>query len=182
MFSKTNLKKSAGTGNDPLVSDLFERHYDGIFRYLYYRVGDYALAEDLTSEVFLRMIRALPGYKQLSVPIQAWLYQIARNLAIDHYRKSVLRQDLQLVDGMQTSGSDLDETIEKGLTVEKLHLALARLPENQREVVILRFIVAMPVADVAFTLHKSEDSVKGLQRRALDGLREILSEWEVVYV
>jgi RNA polymerase sigma-70 factor, ECF subfamily len=184
MIEYPNLKTGRVkiTGNRTLVDELFENYYDPVFRYLFYRVGERATAEDLASEVFLRMIRALPDYKQGPVSIQAWIFQIARNLAIDHYRKSSGRQDEQLVDEIQAGGADPLEAVEKNLTVIELHQALADLPESQREVVILRFIVALPLTDVALTLHKSEDAVKGLQRRALSTLREILTEREVVYV
>jgi RNA polymerase sigma-70 factor (ECF subfamily) len=182
MSSKQGTKAKPNTGNPSLVSDLFEKYYEGLFRFLYYRVGDTKTAEDLTSEVFLRMIKALPGLQEQSISFQAWLFQIARNLAIDHYRKTSFRKEVQLDDGILAKGGNLDDTVEKNLSVEKLYRALARLPENQRDVVILRFIVSMPVGDVALMLHKSEDSVKGLQRRGLTMLKELLTEWEVVYV
>lgn len=164
------------------VEELFEKHYDDVYRYLFYRVGDHATAEDLTSEVFLRLIGALPGYKAGQVSIRTWIFQIARNLAIDHFRKASLRQDVQLNDDVPAEGNDPHDNLEMKLTVTKLKRALALLPENQREVIILRFGVAMPLAEVAMMLHKSEDAVKGLQRRALTALREILTEWEVVHV
>jgi len=165
-----------------IVEELFEQHYDDIYRYLFYRVGDHSTAEDLASEVFLRVIGALPGYKAGPVSIRAWIFQIARNLAIDHFRKASLRQDVQLNEDVPAEGSDPHDSLEMRLTVTKLNSALAHLPENQREVIILRFGVALPLADVAMMLHKSEDAVKGLQRRALTALREILTEWEVVHV
>jgi RNA polymerase sigma-70 factor, ECF subfamily len=165
-----------------LVTDLFERYYESVFRYLYYRVSDRAVAEDLASEVFLRLIGALPGRQAGSISFRAWLFQIARNLAIDHYRKTVVRKEIQLVDDLQSKEGDPLDVVERGLTAETLLHALSHLPENQREVLILRFIVAMPVADVAQMLHKSEDAVKGLQHRALRALRESLTEMEVVYV
>jgi RNA polymerase sigma-70 factor (ECF subfamily) len=68
------------------------------------------------------------------------------------------------------------------LTSEKLQYALVKLPENQRDVIVMRFIVGMPISEVAETLHKTEDSIKGLQRRALLALRDTLVEWEVNYV
>ena len=74
------------------------------------------------------------------------------------------------------------ELINRELTSEKLYQALVELPENQRDVIVMRFVVGMPIMEVAETLHKTEDSIKGLQRRALIALKEILIEWEVTYV
>jgi RNA polymerase sigma-70 factor (ECF subfamily) len=184
MIEDLRSTTSVQTGTAPglSVEDLFEKHYDAVYRYLYYRVGDRATAEDLASEVFLRLIGALPGYKAGPVSVRAWVFQIARNLAIDHFRRASLRQDLRLLENIPAEGNDPQENLELGLTITKLSNALALLPENQREVVILRFVVALPLAEVAIMLHKSEDAVKGLQRRALSALREILTEWEVVHV
>jgi RNA polymerase sigma-70 factor (ECF subfamily) len=72
--------------------------------------------------------------------------------------------------------------VEQGFTAERLYHALTLLPDSQRDVIILRFINGMPIGEVAQALHKSEDAVKGLQRRALSALRDRLAEWEVVYV
>jgi RNA polymerase sigma-70 factor, ECF subfamily len=77
---------------------------------------------------------------------------------------------------------DVDRTVERNLTHELLRRALAKLNEVQRDVVVLRFVNGLPISVVAQTLHKSEDSIKSLQRRALSELREILNEWEVHYV
>jgi RNA polymerase sigma-70 factor (ECF subfamily) len=184
MLEKPSLKTDPTnrSGQATLVADLFDRYHQGIFRYLYYRAGDQAIAEDLTSEVFLRAITALPGYRAQNGTYQAWLFQIARNLAIDHFRKMNVRQEKRLEEIMQTVRDDPDRAIEKGLTSETLRQALGQLPEVQREVIVLRFVAAMPVTEVAQALHKSEDAVKGLQRRALIALRDLLNDWEVVYV
>jgi RNA polymerase sigma-70 factor (ECF subfamily) len=165
-----------------VITDLFDRYHEGIYRYLYYRTGNQAAAEDLTSEVFLRMIRALSNYQPQNTGHRAWLFQIARNLSIDYFRKHRVRQDVQLEERMQAVNEDPVETIETELTADKLRKALTQLPENQRDVIVMRFVSGMPVAEVAQALHKSEDSIKSLQRRALQALRDILAEWEVSYV
>jgi len=171
----------AQSGDSRVITALYERYRQGVFRYLYYRVGDLQSAEDLTSEVFLRMITALGGYRQQNASFDAWLYQIARNLAIDHDRKSRLRNYIPLEDDLVAEPQEVDKTVERNLTHEHLRRALARLSDIQRDVVVLRFINGMPISTVAQTLHKSEDSIKSLQRRALTALRETLTEWEVNY-
>lgn len=177
-----DLIRRAQEGEPSIVGELYEHYQRGIYRYLFYRVGDMQTAEDLTSEVFLRMIEKLPNYSGRSLTFKAWLFQIARNLSIDHYRRMNIRKDVQLADDYPEGGDEPLEMITKDLTSEKLYHALVELPENQRDVIIMRFVVGMPVREVAQSLHKSENSVKGLQRRALMSLRDILIKWEVAYV
>lgn len=172
----------AQRGDPVVLGELFERFYPGVFRYLYYRVGDKHIAEDLTSEVFLRVLSALPGFRPQTIAFRAWIYQIARNLSIDHYRRSNHRQELELGEDLPVESADPLKMVEQGLTAERLYQALTMLPDSQRDVIILRFINGMPIGDVAQALHKSEDAIKGLQRRALNALRDQLAEWEVVYV
>jgi RNA polymerase sigma-70 factor (ECF subfamily) len=165
-----------------VIAELYERYRLSIFRYLYYKVGDPHTAEDLASEVFVRMIAALPGYQPKAIAFQAWLFQIARNLAIDHYRKGKLRDHLQLEENLVAGEDDPVNTFEQGLTSNVLKKALTKLPDEQRDVIVMRFVSGMPIGEVAQSLHKSENSIKGLQRRGLIALREILTEWEVIYV
>ena len=177
----TEQIRRAQTGDAQVISALYERYYRGIYRYLYYRVGDRQIAEDLTSEVFLRMLRFIAGFHPPASMFQSWLFQIARNLAIDHYRKMSGRENLPLEERMAAANVDLDRTVEHNLTSQSLRQALDRLTEDQRDVILMRFVAEMPLAQVARVLHKSEDAVKGLQRRALLALRRILTEWEISY-
>jgi RNA polymerase sigma-70 factor (ECF subfamily) len=177
-----DLIRRAQDGESIVVSEIYDRYQRGIFRYLYYRVGDQQTAEDLTSEVFLRMIEKLSNYQDQRTSFQAWLFQIARNLSIDHYRKMSVRNNVQLGEEFPGSGEGQLELIDRELTSEKLSRALGELPDNQRDVIIMRFVVGMPIGEVAETLHKTKDSIKGLQRRALLALRDRMTEWEVTYV
>lgn len=178
----THLIHCAQQGDSNAIGELYECHRLAIFRYLYYRTGDTQTADDLTSEVFLRMIRALSGYRQREVSFQAWLFQIAHNLLNDHYRKMNVRNHVQLeeniVEDPQTTRS---RPVEHSLNSVTLQKALDLLSGEQRDVIVMRFVAGMPIAEVAQSLHKSEDAVKGLQRRALANLRDVLSDWEINY-
>jgi RNA polymerase sigma-70 factor (ECF subfamily) len=171
----------AQKGDTGVISALYERYRLGVFRYLYYRTGDLQAAEDLTSEVFLRMLRSIENYQPTSVSFDAWLFQIARNVAIDHYRKSRHRRHLPLKDELVAKDEHVEGSVERQLISENLAAALAQLNEAQRDVIVMRFVVGMRISQVAHTLHKSEDAIKGLQRRGLKALRDILSDWEVNY-
>lgn len=178
---QTDLIIRARNGDTAVIGAIYERFRLSVFRYLYYRIGDPQAAEDLTSDVFLRMIRSIPSYRPGKVTFQAWLFQIARNIAIDYYRKAKFRNHLELEEDMAAKEDDLDVSVDRTLTHKQLKNALGRLTEEQRDVIVLRFVANMPIAQVAQTLHKSEDAIKGLQRRGLAALRDILVEWEVSY-
>ena len=181
VLSPDQIRK-AQDGETIVVGEIYDHYRGSIFRYLYYRVGDQQTAEDLTSEVFLRMIEKISYYQDQRTSFQAWLFQIARNLSIDYYRKRKTQTNIALEEDFPGTVEEPLELVDRELTSEKLTRALRKLSDNQRDVIVLRFVVGMPIGEVAETLHKTEDSIKGLQRRALLTLREILTEWEVTYV
>ena len=172
----------AKQGDSDAVGALYERFRLGIFRYLYYRSGDPQAADDLTSEVFLRMIRALAAFRLQDSAFQAWLYQIARNVLYDHYRQARSRNHVQLeetlMEGIETTRA---RPVERALNSVTLQKALDRLPVEQRDVILMRFVSGMAIGEVAQALDRSEDAVKGLQRRALASLRDVLTDWEIHY-
>jgi RNA polymerase sigma-70 factor, ECF subfamily len=172
----------AKQGASDAISELYECHRISIYRYFYYRTGDTQAADDLTSEVFLRMIRSLSGYQIKDVTFQAWLFQIAHNLLNDHYRKMSHRNHMQLEENIM-EGAVREDTrpLEHSLNNMTLQQALNLLSIEQRDVIVLRFIAGMPITEVAQTLDKSEDAIKGLQRRALTNLRDVLTDWEIQY-
>ncbi len=171
----------AQTGDEAAFNRLFERYRRIVFRFLYYRVEDPASAEDVTAEVFLRVSQALPSYRFQGSPFQSWVLQIARNLAIDHFRKVSARPQVPLDEAMSMTDDDVERSAERRLTGERLRTALAGLTEDQREVIILRFVLCCPIAEVATVLARSESAVKALQRRGLEALRDTLTEMKVSY-
>jgi RNA polymerase sigma-70 factor (ECF subfamily) len=160
------------------IGELYDRHHKHIFRYVWSRVQDSYVAEDLTGEIFTRMVAHLPGYRPLGVPFRAWLYRIARNLVVDHYRQAGAQVLVPLhhAEGLSEEGHDLDSIAEHQLTVERLQGALVRLDPSQREVVVLRFLVGLSLREVALALDKSIAAVKSLQHRGLTALRAMLRQ------
>ena len=178
----SQLINRAKQGDANAISELYECHRLGIYRYLYYRTGNTQVADDLTSETFLRMIYAISGYRIQGVAFQAWLFQIAHNLLNDHYRKMGVRKDTELEETiMEDPHIPSSRPVEHALNSMTLQKALNQLSVDQRDVIVMRFITGMPISEVAQALHKSEDAVKGLQRRALATLRDVLTDWEVLY-
>lgn len=161
---------------------LYLHYQPAIYRYLYYRTGNAQTAEDLTADVFLKMVQIVATQPIEMRFIQAWLFQVARNLAIDHYRRTAAHPSVALAEDLEEGGADLNRKMDNHLTSAALAQALSQLDEMQRDVLALRFIEALPIAETARVVHKSEDAVKGLQRRALLTLRKLLEQEEIEHV
>jgi RNA polymerase sigma-70 factor (ECF subfamily) len=168
----------AQNGDKRALSTLYDHFYEAVYRFFYYRTGNQQTAEDLTSEVFIKMMKALPGYKIQQAPFRAWLFKIARFHAIDHYRSNHKNIEAPLDERPDQSSEPLENQIDRQLTLEKLRTALKQLPPDQRDVLIFRFLLGMPISETAATMHRSEDSVKGLQRRGLFAIRDIFVHLE----
>jgi RNA polymerase sigma-70 factor (ECF subfamily) len=136
---------------------------------LYYRVPQPEDAEDLTSEVVLKIIKAL---KQQRGNFHAWIYRIARNRLVDFYRHRAVRSEVSMRDVPQKELSRSDDFKKQIMTKEKLRKGLDQLTDEQRQVIILKFIEGYANQEVAKILGKSVGAVKVLQFRALRGLRE----------
>ena len=173
-----DLVTRAQKGSADAAGQLYERHYPSIFRYLFYRTGDQHTAEDLTGEVFLKMVQALPAYRVTAATFRTWLFQIARNLSIDYFRRGKTHPVAALDEFLPSAEQGPENAADRHLTGAQLYQALAQLNEDQRDVVLLRFIEGMAIGEVAAALHKSEDAIKGLQRRALIALRDLLQTTE----
>ncbi len=171
----------AQAGNASAIGALYDQLHPGVFRYLSYQVGDRQTAEDLTSEVFLRLVKALPRYRPGQAPFAAWVYRIARNLVVDHARRARVRNHAAWDEAAVVQDELAEAAAERRLTADLLVRALQTLTAEQREVVTLRLVVRMPIAQVCQVTGKSESAVKALQRRGLQALRKTLTSWEVGY-
>ena len=174
-----NLLLRAQRGEPGAFEQFYERFHEGIFRFLYYRLGNQQAAEDLTAETFLRLVKALPDYRPMGISPSAWAYQIARNLAVDYFRKERVRSEVMLDDQLIAGDEDPPAETERRLTQVELLKALERLGEDQREVIVMRFVSGLPLSETARALNRSEDAVKGLQHRALLALRRFFTDEEV---
>jgi RNA polymerase sigma-70 factor (ECF subfamily) len=179
LFDTPDLVARAQQGNPEAMGILYEQHHQSIFRYLVYRLNDSHAAEDLTSEVFLKMVQFMASYRATNATFRAWLFQVARNLSIDYFRRNHAHPVRTIDEEMEAPRQEHPEDrAEQAFTSQMLQKALAQLGDDQRDVILLRFVEGMPLSEVASTLHRSEDAVKGLQRRALLGLRDLLDHRE----
>ncbi|MFQ6058725.1 MAG: sigma-70 family RNA polymerase sigma factor [Anaerolineae bacterium] len=162
---------------DPAAfAQIYERYYQGIYNYVYYRVGDPSLAEDLVADVFLKVMEGIESFTFRGVPFSAWLYRIANNLVIDYFRRQPRQPELALEEGQLAVEGGPVEALERSLTQEELARALRGLTEDQRQVIILKFVDGLSNTEVAQILGKTEGAIKSLQHRALASLSRILGE------
>ncbi|MDE3090215.1 MAG: sigma-70 family RNA polymerase sigma factor, partial [Chloroflexota bacterium] len=145
---------------------------------VFFRVRDTPTAEDLTAQVFLKAWERVEHYQIRGLPFGAWLFQIARNLVIDHYRTRREVAPLESGDaGDLRDALDIDEVVEQRLEAERLRRALQRLTEEQRQVLTLKFIDGFSTAEIARTLGKKPGAIRALQMRGLQTLAEIMGNW-----
>jgi RNA polymerase sigma-70 factor (ECF subfamily) len=173
------LIRSAQQGDDDACTALYNLHYDAVYRYCYYRVGNVDLAQDLTSEVFVRMVDKLDTFKVRGRPLLAWLYTIARNLITDAHRRQGKVAQIPLDEASTLASGDeknLAEGIDRKLEADCLAAALRHLTEEQRQVILLKFIENRDNAQVALLVGKTEGAVKALQHRGLRALRRALAK------
>lgn len=171
---EARLIQRANEGNPAAFAKIYDRHQPAIYRYIFYRVGDVATAEDLTSEVFVRLVEKSHQLVYRGRPLLAWLYTIARNLVTDYHRRGGRVTMLPLDERLAAGTVDLDEASERVLTQQMLAAAMTRLTEDQRQVILLKFFEGLANETVARTLGKSIGAVKALQHRGLAALRRIL--------
>ena len=177
--SDAELVTRAQRGEVNAIGRLYDRHQESIFRYLWLRLDDRQLAEDLTGDVFMRMLDALPRYRMQGLPFRAWLYRIAHNLLVDYFRKMNHQTAVPLeVVEEQRADDDPDQTIEQIQLTERLRAALLHLEPTQSEVLALRFLAGLSLQETAQTLGKTEAAIKALQYRGLHGLRRELEPLE----
>jgi RNA polymerase sigma-70 factor, ECF subfamily len=176
------LLKSAKCGDPAAYDRLYNLYADKIFRYLYSRVGQREVAEDLTADLFVRLIQVLPRFRvNFARPVasfSAWLYRIAGNLLLDHYRKQRYRNHLDLAE-QEDQASPVEPPLYRVAASESgqaLVEAISQLNEEQQVVLLARFAEGLSVQDVAQLMGKSEGAVKALQHRALACLRRLLPQ------
>lgn len=176
MSSEQKLIRDAQKGSRKAFEELYEQHYEAVYKYIYYRVGERPLAEDLTSDVFERMVAKIDTFKVGNKPLIAWLYTIAGNLVKNKMKRQNLVTWLPLDEQQSSKEQSVSNTIAAKLSAEQLRDALQHLTEEQRQVIILRFLQDERIKDVAEQTGNTETGVKALQRRAINALRRTLTE------
>jgi RNA polymerase sigma-70 factor (ECF subfamily) len=172
------LIRRAQHGNSKAIGKLYDHHQPHIFRFVWSRVHHQQTAEDMTGEIFTRMITHLPNYRDSGLPFRAWLYRIARNLIVDHFRQQGERPPLPLdeAENMTENMENMDTLLQQKIIAASVQQALDLIDPEQCEVVVMRFLVGLPLKEVALSLNKSVPAVKSLQHRGLQALRVALQQ------
>ena len=170
------LIRAAQRDNERAFGELYNAYVHDIYRYILYRVGSSETAQDLTAEVFLRVVEGLVRYQDRQIPLLAWLYRIAHARVIDYYRhfKRVGEQE-DLEDVELSADEDLDSDLMLTFHQQKIREAIRKLPADQQQVILLRFIEGYNIQQTASVLGKSIGAVKMIQRRALQAMNLELS-------
>jgi RNA polymerase sigma-70 factor (ECF subfamily) len=161
------LVRQAQAGEPEALATLYRDHSPAVFRYFLFRVRDRATAEDLTAEVFLRMVEGLPRYVDRGLPFAAWLFRIAHDRVVDHHRRSGYRQTEALSEHLQDSGPDTEAQAFRRAENLRLYDLIGELTDEQQLVVQLRFVEGYSLDEVARLLDKTTGATKALQHRAL---------------
>ena len=168
--------RQAQGGDGEAFGKLYDRYVDMVFRFIYFRVNDRALAEDFTSETFLRALRRISTISYQGRDIGAWFITIARNIVLDHLKSARHRLELTTADTLEGKEhvASTEEAVLDVLQSERLMQAVAQLGDEQRECVMLRFVHGLSVSETAQVMGKNDGAIKALQHRAVRKLADLV--------
>ena len=172
------LVELARGGDSEAFGLLYDHYHVSVYRFVYYRVGSVALAEDLTSETFFRALRSMGSFRWQGKDFGAWLMTIARNLTTDHFKAGRTRLEYATEDmaAHDEATEGPESAVLASLANQALLNALTSLPHEQRECLIMRFLQGLSIAETAKVLGRSEGAVKQLQLRGVRNLAKLLPE------
>jgi len=173
------LVRAAQEGDTDAFGVLYDRYVDVVFRYVLFRVADRTLAEDVTSETFLRALRGIGSISYQGRDVGAWFVTIARNIVYDHVKSSRYRLEIttaELADNREVASGPEQEVLTDATNAELLR-CVSQLGDDQRECISLRFIQGLSVAETAARMGRNEGAIKALQHRAVRRLGQLLPNW-----
>jgi RNA polymerase sigma-70 factor (ECF subfamily) len=177
LADEPQLVRQAKTGDSEAFGALYDAYLERIYRFVYFRVEDQQTAEDITSQVFLKAWENLGRFHIGGAPFLAWLYTIAHNAVIDYYRT---RKVTAALDDVRLSDPGHAEVVENGIDsaveMDSIKIALQTLTDDQRQVLLLKFIDEMSNEEIARHLGKREGAIRALQMRGLKALAKRLAE------
>lgn len=167
MVEEINLLKRALALDEEALAEIHDKYYQGVYRYFSFRMPDPQTAEDLTSEVFLRFLKAIRNKNAPPNTIQGWLFGTARNVAREYYRRSKKIEVVSITEKIPAREKSPEQKTSKRLDVQAVIKAMEELTDDQKHVLALRFGYGLPIREVAGIVNKSEAAVKMLQARAI---------------
>lgn len=162
-------------GDQQAFSALYDTYIDSIYRFIYVRVEDQQTAEDIASAVFMKAWEKLGDYQQRGLPFRAWLFRIARNAVIDHYRTRKEVAPLEAAANAYDKQSlSLSEGVGIKIEAERILTLMKQLTDDQRNVLTLKLVHGLDTEEVASTLGKRQGAVRALQMRGLQALTKLM--------
>lgn len=173
-----DLVHAAQDGDYGAFGRLYDRYVDVVFRYVLFRVSDRSLAEDLTSETFLRALRRISSVSYQGRDVGAWFVTIARNLVLDHVKSSRYRLEVATAEIVESRSIDRgpEHEVLADATSAELLRCVEQLGADQQECIMLRFLQGLSVAETAELMDRNEGAIKALQHRAVRRLAQLLPD------
>jgi RNA polymerase sigma-70 factor, ECF subfamily len=170
-----SLVRRAQQRDAEAISQLYEAYFDKIYRYIALRVRNETEAEDLTQQVFMKMLQSISSYKIKGLPFSSWIYRIAHNQVVDFLRQQNKKSTVD-IEGipLPDMGEDPQHIMEQEVDIEQLKQATRKLTSAQQEVLSLRFASELSIAQCAEIMGKTEGAIKALQHSAVLALRKVL--------
>jgi RNA polymerase sigma-70 factor (ECF subfamily) len=157
------------------LARLYEAYFDKIYRYLALRLRNNYEAEDLTQQVFMKVLNSISSYKSTGVPFSSWLYRVAHNQMVDYLRQQNKKTTVNIENlPLAHTGDDPQSKLEQQVDIDELKKAINRLTAAQQEVISLRFSGELSIAQCAEIMGKSQGAIKALQHSAVIALRKAL--------
>lgn len=167
----------AQTGNPDAFGKLYDHYLPNIYRYVFAKINHREETEDITHEVFLSAWKNIQRYAYSGFPFSSWLYRIARNRVIDHYRLQRQDTSIELVDpDALRLTSTTEQLLDTALAWNHVRTALQRLNDQEQEVLILRFVNDLSPKEIATVLDKSEGAIRVIQHRAIATLKRLIHD------
>lgn len=170
------LVERASKGSGEAFGQLYQIYVDRIYNYIYYKTGHSTDAEDLTEQVFIKSWEAIRRFRFEGKPFAAWLFKVARNVVIDHYRTRKNNTDLSEVITAIAKDGDPEAFAQRRATAQVLMTAIHRLTEEQQQVILLKFVDGLDNTEISAAMNKKEGAIRALQYRALLALQRILQD------
>jgi len=167
------LLARARHGDRRAIAEIYERYFDALYQFIRWRVDDPAVAEDLTSDVFIKFLIAVQGPNAPADSLRGWLFRVARNSLYDHYQRPFSTTSLDEALPL-AADADTEAQLMRAMDIERVQQALRMLAVDQQEVLILRFGQMLNLEATAESMGKSVSAIKSLQFRAINSLRQAL--------
>jgi len=174
VLAEWDIVRRAQEYDEPAVEALYQKYYPKIYNYAFMQMGDAQASEDLASDVMLKMIESMHKYTFRGLPFGAWVFRIARNRLIDLHRRRRRRGEVDLSGTLSSALASPQVLAERALERGQIQVALKHLTDEQRQVIVLKFIQGFDNRSIGQIMGRREGAIKSLQHRALGALRRLL--------